>query len=323
MNNSFLNSNSGSSRQIILISSFCDTDEKLYVLRKNLIKLKEHNFDIAIISPLTIPNDIIEMSDFTFITKENPILEWPTHAMRTWRVFNYEDKNLEISKTYSDYGWCGLMHVKRMGEMFINYDYETFVFMIYDSILDERHFKIIEEGREGLVFPSKRGDDIWQVGLHLMIFDKKMLKRVIELIRLEDYLSHRNFDAFAFLHNNIVKHLQLDIDEIPVEDEIYFYDKIDILDEVNNDNFKIFISSPDPFEYIEDVKLFIYDVKNPFVIKITVNDSFNHYNIDGDKLISTLLPNKDIFYLGLEFLECQLDMTHKLKSIKNSSIKIS
>lgn len=323
MNNCIIDSSHNKIEQIVLVSAFCNTEEKIEILRKNLIKLKQNNFDVAIISPISLPNDIIEISDYVFITKENPVLEWPTHAMRSWRIFNYEDNMLEISKTYSDYGWCGLTHVKRMGEMFLNYEYKTFAFTIYDSILNERHFKIIKEGREGLVFPSKRGDDIWQVGLHLMIFDKKMLKKVIELIRIEDYLSYNNFDVFAFLHKNIVNQLQLDVDEIPVEDEIYFYDKIDFLDYINNDNFKLFISSPDPLEYMEEVKLFIYEVKNPFVIKITVNNSVNYYNIDGNKLISTLLPNNDIFFLELEFFENKIDITQTLKLIKHSTVKIS
>ena len=64
-------------KKIALISTFCDTDEKIYTLINNIKKLKEVGLDTLVISPIKLPSRIIEISDFVFFTKENPVFNWP------------------------------------------------------------------------------------------------------------------------------------------------------------------------------------------------------------------------------------------------------
>ena len=61
-------------KKIVLISTFCDTEEKIIVLKENILSLKQLGLDTLVISPLILPAEIIEISDFVFFTKENPIL---------------------------------------------------------------------------------------------------------------------------------------------------------------------------------------------------------------------------------------------------------
>ena len=42
------------SRQIILISSYCDNEEKIAVLINNIKKIKNVGFDVAVISPILL-----------------------------------------------------------------------------------------------------------------------------------------------------------------------------------------------------------------------------------------------------------------------------
>jgi hypothetical protein len=306
------------SKEIILISTFCDTEEKIEILRKNILKIKNEGFDVAIISPINLPQNIVEKCDYTFFTKENPILDWPVHAMYNWKDIVIKGENFKFWQTYPDYGWSGLNHVKRLGEIFINYPYETYAFIIYDSILTENDFESIRKSHEGIVYPSKRGKEVWKVGLHLMIFNKDMLKRVIDKITLPAYLSYKDFDAFAFLHNHIVIPLQLEIAKEPIEDEVFYYEDVDILNHSIDENIKYFVSSPD--EFIEEVRILFYEFNEPFDVILKVNEQEFLHTITEIDTISTELLKSEITSLILCYNGITHDLTEKLKSIKNNVI---
>lgn len=303
-------------KQIVLISTFCNTEDKIEILRNNIKKIKNAGFDVALITSLILPTDIIQISDYVFFTKENPVLDWPVHAMFNWKYLTFEDKILKISQTYADYGWSGLNHVKRLGEMFLNYPYEIYAYIIYDTILKDEHIDLISNGHESIVFPSKRGKDTWKVGLHLMIFNKEMLSRLIKRITLRDYLSYKDYDAFAYLDYHLVRPLQIEIAKEPVEDEIFYYENVDILNHSTDDNIKYFLSSPD--EYPEEVKLLFYDVKEPFDLKLTINGNSFSYHIINGIIIPLGVLKKDVESVTIEYNNIIRDLTEKIKSIKNS-----
>ena len=56
-------------KKIVLISSYCDTEEKINILYDNIKILKGLGIDTLVISPVTLPKEIIEVSDFVFFTK--------------------------------------------------------------------------------------------------------------------------------------------------------------------------------------------------------------------------------------------------------------
>ena len=49
-------------KKIVLISSYCDTQEKINILSENIKVLKSLGLDTLVISPITLPNEIIEIS---------------------------------------------------------------------------------------------------------------------------------------------------------------------------------------------------------------------------------------------------------------------
>ena len=147
-----------------------------------------------------------------------------------------------------------MLHVKRLGEIFLNYNYDFFGFIIYDSILSDTHLNTLISGNKGVVFPSKRGDEIWKVGLHLMCFNREILKKVIDKIKIENYLQNGSFDAFMTLHKQIVEPLQIRIADEPVEDKIFFYQNYDQFNYSESPRIGFFISSPD--EYLENLKFY-------------------------------------------------------------------
>jgi hypothetical protein len=47
-------------KKIVLISSYCDTEEKILILKKNLKIYKELGLDTLLISPIKLQNDVID-----------------------------------------------------------------------------------------------------------------------------------------------------------------------------------------------------------------------------------------------------------------------
>ena len=119
-------------KKIALISTFCDTKEKQNILKENIIKIKSLGIDIMAISPIEIPYDIMKFCDFFCYTKENPVFDWPEKAYTQWWSLNINGENMKMNITCPDYGYAGLIQIKRMADLALSMDYDMFFPMIYD-----------------------------------------------------------------------------------------------------------------------------------------------------------------------------------------------
>ena len=61
-------------KKVALISSFCDSENKIAILNENIKKLKDNNLDVMLISPLVLPEETVKLCDYFFYTKDNVIL---------------------------------------------------------------------------------------------------------------------------------------------------------------------------------------------------------------------------------------------------------
>ena len=124
-------------KKVALISTYCDTQEKLDVLEKNIDNIKKLAIDVIVISPIFLPQYIQTKCDYFFLTKDNPVLEWPQKAMQAWKNILINGKSITITRVYADYGWAGLSQVKKLSELALALDYDYFYHMIYDLKFDE------------------------------------------------------------------------------------------------------------------------------------------------------------------------------------------
>ena len=111
-------------KKIALISTFCDTQEKIELLTKNINKIKDIGVDVMLISPLKLTDEIIELADYTIFSKENPVLNWPEKSYFQWWGGQINGQNITMRTTYPDYGYAGLVQVKRMADFALSMDYE-------------------------------------------------------------------------------------------------------------------------------------------------------------------------------------------------------
>ena len=303
--------------KVVLYSTFCDTEEKLNILEKNVKIIKDQGIDVIGISPIPLPESTIKLFDYFIFTKDNPVLDWPTKAMSSWRNIGNEDKVYKITRSYPDYGFAGLTQVKQLSEFALNLNYDQYHHMIYDLKIDDNVIEGLKSNKDCCVYPSKRGDILWAVGLHYMIFDKKNLKNFISNITLENYLNTKNIDAFQWLHY-LRNTIPYEIENIPVEDEIYFYEDFDFFNYSPNERFKVFIENND--ETLESIKLFFYEVGDELDVKIKIGDTIIDEHIHDYKVVDLGFNSTNYQDVEIEFDSIKYDITQKIRDVKHNSM---
>lgn len=302
-------------KKVALISTFCDTQEKIDVLEKNIKLVKEHGLDVIAISPISLPESVTSLCDYFLFTKDNPVLDWPKRAMRAWVWVDINGERRKVSRTYPDYGFAGLTQVKQLSDIALSFGYEQFYHMIYDLKINENVIEGFHSSKDCSIYPSKRGEIIWEVGLHYMIFNRENLKNFISEISLENYLSLKDSDAFEWLRN-IKEKLPYQVESIPVEDEIYYYENIDFFNYSPTDKFKFFIEKND--ETLEPIRLLFYDMNGEKEIKVKVGDSVEIVN--ANKLVGLGFNRTNYQTVILEMESVEYDITEIIKKVKHNTI---
>jgi hypothetical protein len=192
--------------------------------------------------------------------------------------------------------------------------------MIYDLKFDETVVEGLLGEAECDIYSSKRDEEIWEVGLHFMIFNREKLTDFVQHITLENYLNSKGGDAFVWLHRlrntfpyNIVKK--------PVEDEIYYYKGQSFFNWSPIEDLKIFIEKND--ETDTTIKLLFYDVTESKNIILKVGQDEYGYQINGNSLIDLGFKKNDIKNVSLTYNGVEYDMTDEIRKIKHNTLNIT
>jgi hypothetical protein len=295
-------------KKIALISSFCDNTEKLDLLKKNIQKIKSLGVDVMVISPLKLDDEMIDLCDFLIYTKENPVLNWPEKSYFQWWGGTMYGEDITMTTTYPDYGYAGLVQVKRMADFALSMDYDIFFPMIYDININEHVESVFLDNKKNSFFPSMRDGYVWGIGLHLISLDRDHMTRFKMLITKESYLVEGDFDAFAWLHR-AVKLIPGIIEDTPVEDLIYFLSNKDFFNISPTNYFKCFIHKT----LKDDMKIVFYNFGGVKHFKINSNDYSNEFEVREWQEIN--LPFKDTNHLIVEVDGDSFDFSKDVNNI--------
>ena len=307
-------------KKVALISSFCNNQEKIDVLEKNIKIIKSHNLDVIVISPFNLPEYLTKQCDYFLITKDNPILDWPTRSTYFWRDFSFNGIKYSITKTFPDYGFAGLTQIKQSSQIALGLDYTQFYHIIYDIKIDENVIEGFYSNRVNNVYPSKRNDDIWAVGLHYLIFNKENLKNFISHINLETYLGVENGDAFAVLHS-LQNKLNYVVEKTPIEDEIFYYQNFDFFNFSPIEGIKFFIENDDV--KLGSIKILFYHVVGEKEIKVKIGETETIHTISNFYLIDLGFNKFNLQPVTIEVDNINYDITEMITKIKHSCLNIS
>lgn len=261
-------------KKIALISTFCNSDDKIKLLTENVKKIKSFGVDVMLISPLKLTDELIDLCDYLIYSKENPVLTWPEKSYFQWWDGTINGRHITMTTTYPDYGYAGLVQVKRMADFALSMDYDIFFPMIYDININEHVESVFRSELKNSFFPSMRDGQVWGIGLHLISLDRDHLTRFKNLITRESYLVEGDFDAFAWLHR-AVKLIPGKLETEPVEDLIYFLENKEFFNISSSDKFQSFIHKT----LVDNMKIVFYDFGGVKNFKIKTEDFYQEINL--------------------------------------------
>lgn len=297
-------------KKLALISSYCDTDEKLDILRKNCLLFKSLGVDTFVSSPIKIEVDC----DFLFITKENPIISWPDKAISIFRVLPYQNKNLKLQPLISDSGWASLYQFKKMMEFAATFDYDMFYLTIYDLLIDNKIIEDIHGNIINTTYPRQDFNDkerIFPSSFHLTVLDKKYLKLMSGLILFEVYKQQDGF-AEDFIEK-WVNVLGLKKSKHVVSDLINIAPK-NVFNLSSKPEYKFFINKDDN----RKVCVFVWGFEKNLTIKL--NESI--FEVDENpKLVETDLKCNDIYYFSIIQGDTETDYSENYKKISRNILE--
>ena len=182
------NKNNLQGKRIVLISSYCDTKEKIDVLINTIKTVKSYNLDVMVNSPLPLPSDVINMCDFYVQTKENPLLYWPQKSVMSWARYIGKDREIVVKKSVIDYGWAALYQTKKLSEYALTYDYDRYYHIIYDTEIDDTVVSTFLSDKKCNFYPFHEH----KVSLHLIVLDREKILKIISSLFQQSIQSKKS-----------------------------------------------------------------------------------------------------------------------------------
>jgi hypothetical protein len=303
-------------KRVVLINSYCDNQEKINILETNINKIKSNSLDVILLSPIELPTKIINLCDFYFQTKENPVTIWPNKTMFEFWNFCMDNIKYELYLGKPDYGWAALYQMKKLSQIGLTFDYEYYFHIIYDTIIDDFLLNVFLTDDNCILFPSYKG---FEVGSYFLGFNKKSLKIFENLITEEVY--YKNHDVVETLLTTMSKVLPCKIENYMTEDQIYYYSNQDLFNYSNFNSFKFFIHKR---TLSDDVaKIFFYDMLNPCVININVNNTTIEKTIRNHMLVDLGLHHDAVNKLSITHNGVEQNLILQYNNISHNKITIT
>ena len=297
-------------KKIVLVSTFCDNEEKQNVLKETIVKVKEIGMDVMVISPnfIQIRQDIIDLCDFFFYTKENPLLKWPIRQYTHWYempVLN--NKICCIHRGFADYGWAALYQTKKLSQFALTFDYDIFHHIIYDLEFDDEVVSEFLSDEVNFIHARRNPnhpEEIWETTLHFMTFDRPMMELIEKEITLENYLNGNGVAEGEVLKWR--NKFNLKTSSKIIKDKIFYWEGYDFFNYSPFPEFKLFLSKNEPitiwvgenpvYDEIlpENLRMVFHGFSNMNEIQITVNGITNTYQPKEWEIIEFPVSSQNI-----------------------------
>jgi hypothetical protein len=302
--------------KIVLISSYCDTEEKIDVLINTIKTIKSYNLDVMVNSPLPLPSDVINMCDFYVQTKENPLLNWPEKSVMSWARYIGKDREIVVKRSVIDYGWAALYQTKKLSEYALTYDYDRYYHIIYDTEIDDTVVSTFLSDKKCNFFPFHEH----KVSLHLIALDRENLLKFSNLITFDSYLKF-NCIVENWLYNTLINsdmNYKIELEKI---DDLILFHKDENLFDYSDINGLVFFIVKDVVNN-DEVCLYFYNNKEKINVLITVDGVESSYDISNRDIINLGFKPYNIKNVLISYDGISSDITEKIKNIIHNVIEL-
>lgn len=291
-------------KKLVLMGSYCNTPQKLRVLKTNLEILGKIDVHILLYSPIPLSEDIINLVDYFFLDK--CFSPEGDEVQIFWKSGSYDGISMKMSYVWLDSVTGGITQTKSLIHLSRNLDYDLLYFLLYDVVLTSDLVHFIRGNEEGF-FPfrarsEESGEIVMDCSTQIYSMKKDKVDRFDSLLNFSNIKQYPNAESFFKI---ISEYLEIPIYRgIEVEDHIHTFRnwQRDFYNYSPFPDFKIFFRN-----YRDDppvtTHVLIYDITNPCRIFIRTNDDAQSFQLDGQKVLE-ILPEYEkfeIWYDGIIF----------------------
>jgi hypothetical protein len=287
------------------------------VLEENIKLIKSNNLDVILLSPISLPEYIINLCNVFIQTKENPVTNWPGKTMFEYWGYCMNNKLYELHLGKSDYGWASFYQVKKLSQIALTYDYDYFFHIIYDTNIDDHLINTFLTEEKCILFPSNKGFDI---GGFFMGFDRYSLDLFQRMITKDLY--YKNHDVAETLLCNMSKVLPCKIENYVTSDKIYFFENLDLFNYSSYDDFKFFLHKRTLADD-DTAKIFFYDMYEDFNVIVTINEKTIEQRITNHFLMDLNIHHDMVYELSISFNGVRQNLTSQYNNISHNKIIIT
>lgn len=291
-------------KKLVLIGSYCNTPQKLKVLKTNLEILRKIDVHILLYSPIPLGEDLIDLVDYFFLDKR--FSPEGDEMQIFWTSGSYDGISMKMSYVWLDSVAGVISQTKSLIHLSRNLDYDLLYFLLYDVVLTSDLVHFMAEKEEGFFPFMVRSDEsretISDCSTQIYSMRKNKADRFDSLLNFSSIKQYPNAESFFKV---ILESLEIPIySDIEVEDHIHTFRnwQRDFYNYSPFPDFKIFFQN-----YRNDPPLtthvLIYDIKNPCRIFIRINDEAHPFQLDGQNVLE-ILPEYEkfeIWYDGIIF----------------------
>lgn len=314
-------------KKIALISTYCDTQEKIDIFLQNIRKIKTLGIDVMAIGPnnLIMPDDVIKECDFFFYTKENPVLTYPERKYTHWFSMPLENgKTVTLHRGLHDYGWAALYQVKKLSEIALTFDYDVFYHIIYDLEITGEVAGQFLMSDANVIHPRIDHQDntyIWESCLHFIVLDRATMKNIVSDIDYDKYL-----EANGFAEHHVegwAKKYNLQRSNVVVKDLIHYWTGHNFFDYQIHQDFKFFVSkNPTDGRIPDKLRLVFYDYecKEPLEVIVIINGETYALAPKQRHIQELPISSQDVKILMIIYKHQIIDITDIYKNISFNQI---
>lgn len=304
-------------KKLFLISSYCDSEEKIEVLSNNLSKIKNLGHDTLLLSPIPLKKDIIDLCDYFFQTKENPVSTIEEKTYIHWSIIeNQKGERYRLERFFPEYGWAALYQNKKLSQIGLTFDYDIYYHIIYDTDINDGLVNEINSNTVNTYYSNKSTNgDINEFSLHFIPLDREGMVSFERFLDRDKYVTSHDLTHDFML--KWVRETNIKKSNFIVEEHINFYTDINFFSIYNGNELNIFFEK---FELNQEKNKFIcYGMKTDNV-KIIINDDLIFDNITEKEPLNTNLYTSEINKIEVQVNDVKYDCTESYYKIGRNKI---
>lgn len=222
-------------KNIVLIQSHCNNDEKKNVLLENIKKLRNYDLDILLFSHITLPEEIISEVDYFIYSSDNPIM-WEERRHLFWESHN----NIKYQTIVPDYGWTVFNQIIKSYDFISKMNYEFVYIFCYDLIVDEIVIDFLKNPRRG-IFIHEKPDINFDASLVFSVFEKEIMGQIVGSFSRKEYSENWDWIAEKYFEEKLKSFNLYEKPTLSVKDLLH--ESKDIFNMSQNEEYSVFLDN--------------------------------------------------------------------------------